>query len=267
MNKTKRAQELGISRRSLYYKPKRESIDTELKIQIESVLNTHPSYGHRRIAIELKLNKKRILRIMHKYCLHPRKRRNSFIKPNDLNRPKSSHKNLIGISCAIRPGTIYVSDFTYIKYQNKFIYLATVVDQFTREIIGVHISRLHDSNLILKALINAIKTNPIPKILHSDQGSEYTSKIYDAFCKDKNILISMSHKGSPWENGYQESLYNNFKLELRDVNRFENISKLIEAIYLQIYYYNYERIHTKLKTSPIKFKQKYLDRLCKKMGT
>lgn len=98
-----------------------------------------------------------------------------------------------------------------------------MVDQFTREIIGTHISRLHDSSLILKALINALKSYPTPKILHSDQGSEYTAKIYDGFCKDKNISISMSHKGSSWENGYQESLYNNFKLELGNVNRFANL--------------------------------------------
>ena len=77
----------------------------------------------------------------------------------------------------------------------------------------------------------------------------------------------MSEKASPWQNGHKESFYGKFKLELEDIDRYESISELIEAIHLQIYYYNNERIHTALKMSPLQFKKKHTDKLSKYLGT
>lgn len=251
LTKKELATELGVSVSSLYYKHKRPLIDLEVKNQIEAVLVEHPAYGHKRIALTLKLNKKRILRVMKKYGIKPyRRRAKKRIKKNDLNKPETIYTNLLFEEQANRPNKIWVSDFTYIKYKEKFIYLATVMDLFTREIVGINISRFHKKELVMGALQNALENYPVPEIIHSDQGSEYDSKAYTDLATGFGIKISMSNKGSPWENGYQESFYSHFKLEGGDLSRFEEIGELLEHLYTQIWYYNNARIHTSLKMTP-----------------
>lgn len=157
---------------------------------------------------------------------------------------------------------IWASDFTYIKFMGKFIYLATIIDVYTREIIGWNISVRHDTRLVLGALKHALtRTGKAPVYLHSDQGSEYDAKRYEDYALGKGIIISMSAKASPWENPFQESFYSQFKIDLGFVSRFEAVEELIEEIYQTIYYYNNQRIHTSLKMSPIIFKQEYENRL------
>jgi len=215
-----------------------------LKTQIEGVLSGHPSYGHKRIALALKLNKKRILRVMHKYHISPyRRRRKKLFKKGDMNRVQMPFKNLIKSISITYPNHVWAQDFTYIKYQNKFIYLATIIDIYTRKVVGFHIANRHDSSLIIQTLENALKHNSKPVILHSDQGSEYDSNIYFQMCSSFGIQVSMSKKSSPWENGYQESFYSHFKVELADPNRFETMTDLLIQIGNLIYYYNNERIH------------------------
>lgn len=234
--------------------------DKALLPVIKQVMSENPSYGHRRIAIALKLNKKRILRIMKKYDLKPAKRR--LKKPrklNDLNKPAAVYKNLVKNLCPITPHAIWVSDFTYISFKDSFVYLAAVTDIFTRMIVGWSISVKHSSDFVLEAVQDAVnRTNTMPHILHSDQGSEYTSHEYLTFAKAKEIEISMSRKSSPWENGYQESFFATFKLELGDPERFETLGELTEAIHLTINYYNRNRIHSKLKMSPYQYYLNYL---------
>src|SRR3989338_4087846 len=143
-----------------------------------------------------------------------------------------------------------------------FIYLATIIDVYTREIIGWNISTIHDANLVLGAIQHVIKrAGKVPVFLHSDQGSEYDAKAYEDYVLGKSIAISMSHKSSPWENAFQESFYSQFKVDLGYVSRFEAVEELIEEIYQTIYYYNNQRIHGSLKMPPVIFKQKYENRL------
>jgi transposase InsO family protein len=95
-----------------------------------------------------------------------------------------------------------------------------------------------------------------PHIVHSDQGAEYSSQEYTKLVQDLGIQVSMSTKASPWENGYQESFYNNFKTDLGlELDRFDDTGHLVEAIHSQINYYNHKRIHTTLKMSPHQFRQ------------
>lgn len=259
------ALKLGVSRSSLYYKRKMKKYDHELYQQILIVLGIHPSYGHKRIALEFPLNKKRILRVMKKFNLKPYRRRTRIPrKKADEGKPVTKWSNEIINFCPIRPNIVWASDFTYIKFEGRFIYLATIIDIYTREIIGWNISVNHDSKLVLGAIIHAIKlTHTIPIYLHSDQGSEYDSKDWENYVLGKNIIISMSHKNSPWENAFQESFYSQFKVDLGYVNRFETIEELIEAIYQTIYYYNNQRIHTSLKMTLYEFKKQYQNRLQK----
>lgn len=236
--------------------------DEKILLQIKQVMSENPSYGHRRIALALKLNKKRILRVMKKHNLKPyRRRTNKPRKLHDENKPDTKISNLIKNFCPIAPNIVWVSDFTYISYQNRFIYLATVMDVFTRQIVGWNILSNHTKDLVIEAFKHAIKqAKSIPQILHSDQGSEYDSKEYFELLVKYEIKISMSRKAAPWENGFQESFYAGFKLDLGDPNRLNNLGELIEAIYQQLYTYNNFRIHTKLKMSPCEFHLNYLNK-------
>lgn len=257
--KAELAQSLGLARSSLYYQPKMLVKDLDLKKEIELVLTNHPSYGHKRIALELKLNKKRVLRVMKLFDLKPYRRRvKAPVKPEDTNKPANRFVNLIRGLCPIAPNVVWVADFTYLKYQGKFIYLATVMDLFTREIVGWNISYHHNKYLVMGALVKAFEqTKTTPKYYHSDQGSEYDSIDHIQLLETNKIHISMSHKSSPWENAFQESFYSQFKVDLGQINRFETSGELIEAILLTLYEYNHHRIHTILKMSPKQFIQNY----------
>lgn len=262
-SKTALAKKLGIARSSLYYKGRLDAVDEELQKQILIVFGIHPAYGHKRIALDFPLNKKRVLRVMKKYGIKPYRRRvKKLRKKEDEGKEATKWKNEIINLCPIRPNVVWASDFTYIKFQGRFIYLATIIDVFTREIIGWDISVRHDTQLVLGAIKHAIKRIEATSVyLHSDQGSEYDAKAYEDYVLGKGIILSMSHKSSPWENAFQESFYSQFKVELGVVSRFETVEELKEEIYQTIYYYNNSRMHTSLKMSPILFKQQYENRL------
>lgn len=222
---------------------------------IEKVWNDFPSYGHKRLAIELKLNKKRILRVMKKFDIKPYRRHRRPFKSSIVS-TYDKYSNIITSASLTRINQIWVTDFTYLWYKNRFIYLATVIDIYNREVVGVCVLNNHSSSLVIQALVSALMNHSKPDIIHSDQGSEYTSEIYTDFCISSGIQISMSAKGSPWQNGYQESFYDKFKIDLGDPNRFETLGELVYEIYRTIYIYNTTRIHTALKMSPREFAKK-----------
>ena len=248
---------MAISTSSLYYKPRLPAKDLELKNQIESILCEHKAYGYRRIAIALNVNHKRVYRIMRLFGIKTKKlRRKSRFKKSKF--AINSAKNLILDLAINSPDQVWVSDFTYLSYKQRFLYLATILDAFTREIIAWNISSRHNKELITTTLFDAInKRNSSPQIFHSDQGSEYRSYDLINALKSKNIKSSMSKKASPWENGKQESFYQKFKFELEDFNSYPDQGELIEAIALQIYYYNHRRIHLALKMPPVAFYQRF----------
>lgn len=268
-NKLLLATLLGINRKRIYYRGIKEAQDLATKEAIVDAHKTHPAYGHKRLALELKANKKKILRVMHKYGIKPprRKRRSHWITES-----VNSHHytNLIKDIVPVRPDQIWVSDLTYLKYQGKFIYLASVEDIFTREIVSARLSDKHDSSLALAVIQAAVgTTGSHPEFFHSDQGSEFMAQVVTSFLESQRVKVSVSDKGSPWQNGYKESFFGRFKDENGDLNRFETLGELVEEIYSYVYYYNHLRIHTKLKMSPVQFKQQFLDadKLSRKRGT
>ncbi len=271
-NKTRLARKLGISRGMLYYRHNRPVADEELKKKILEVLKTHKAYGHKRIAMELNLNKKCILRVMKKFDIKPYRRRKTPRKASDEGKIQSQFPNLIEKFCPIKPNVVWVGDFTWIYFKGVFYYLATVMDLYTSEVIGWSFASHDTAQLVIEAFDDAVKkTGVTPLYFHCDQGSEYDSKEYEILMQEYQIKLSMSRKGHPWENGYQESFYSNFKLELGDPERFNYLGKLVEEIAHAIYYYNHDRIHTSLKMSPVKFKAKSVllnrEYLFKELGT
>jgi len=255
-SKKELAKELGISRQSLYYKPKLPEKDLKLKAEIEKVMADNKAYGHKRISWALNINKKRALRVMKLFSLKPQRRRKRPEKPRDAGQAPMAIPNLVQGIIIDTPNIIWVSDFTYLPYYGKFVYLATLEDVFTRQVVGWEVSTRHNTDLVTQALLNALEHYPAPEIAHSDQGSEYRSETYLNLLKSFSIQPSMSQKASPWQNGHQESFYSGFKLELGHPECYPTLGELIEAMARQIHYYNNQRIHTALRCPPAVFAQR-----------
>lgn len=249
-SKTAIAKEMGIARSSLYYQPKMPTKDLLLKTQIENVWTDHPAYGAARLSMHFKINKKRIIRVMKVFKMKVKRRRKIPVKKRDIGQKPTTVPNLIQTETSERINDIWAADFTYLPFYGKFIYLSTIMDVLTREIIAWDTSRRHDSELVLKTLIQGIKKRGKPKIFHSDQGSEYRGEIFQTGLKRYEVKQSMSAKSSPWQNGFQESFYSGFKVDLGHPESNESSGELIEAIAKTIHYYNHNRIHTALKMPP-----------------
>lgn len=255
ITKTEQSGVLGISRSNLYYQSKQAAKDEATKITIEEALRYHPSYGHKRLASHLSMGKNRIKRVMKLYDIKPYRRRGKKwlkLKADGLDYP-----NLIKDVVPTYQGHIWASDFTYLWFLGAWLYVATIIDLYTRKIVGLAISRNHDRWLVQTALFDALRHNRRPHIIHSDHGSEYKSRDYQGLLQQVGITPSMAAKGCPWQNGYQESFYSQFKIELGDQGRFSSVGELTATIYQQIYYYNNQRIHSALNMAPNAFAGQY----------
>ena len=254
--KTTLAKKLGVSRSSLYYKPKKPVSDEEDKAKIVAVMEAHPAYGARRVGWALRMNRKKTQRLMRAHGLKPKIRRGfRLVKLDDLGRPATRVENILKVICPIRANVVWAGDFTSFWFIDRFWHVATVIDVYTREIVGWHIANHHTAGLIIEAFQDAARrSGTAPTYFHSDQGSEYVSGAYESLLASYGAQPSHSRKGSPWQNGCQESFYSNFKLELGDIKRLDHIGQLIEAVHRQIRYYNHERIHSAHKMPPSVFR-------------
>lgn len=259
-NKSRLARELGVSRASLYYHHKMPAKDEALRRQIEGVMLEHPGYGSPRVAIALGIDDKRVARVMRKFGLKPARRSKTPRKPDDEGRESLSHPNMLARLSPIAPDVVWASDFTFISYRGEFVYLCTVIDVFTGEVVGFNISRTHDARFVRLAIERAIqRTGTVPFWLHSDQGSEYASDTISSWLVSLGVSISMNPKGSPWCNGSQESFFGRFKVEFGDFHRFDTLAELLEALYEQLNYFSNRRIKTKLKMPPAQFREQWLE--------
>lgn len=250
-SKTLIAKALGISRSAIYYQSKKLAKDWELKTKIEETLSNFPSYGYRRVALHLHVNKKRAQRVMKLFGVRAYRRRGR--KPRKKGFAKMFFPNLLKTNYPKHANHIWVSDFTYIPFKGKFLYLATVMDLFTREVVGWSVLTNHSASLVLEAIFTALNYHSSPDIFHSDNGKEYGSRMFIRVLTEFGIHISRSQKSSPWENGYQESFYSQFKVDLGDPERFKTLGELVYEIHLLIWKYNHTRIHSALKMPPILF--------------
>jgi putative transposase len=242
---------LGIARSTLYYCKKKPAEDWSLKCRIEGVLRDFPAYGHRRIALHLRINKKRIQRVMQLFGIKPYRRRGrKWRKPS---KDAVYYPNLLMLVTPSFESHVWVADFTYLSWKGRTVYVATVMDVFTRKIVGLSVGTTHAVPLVMQALCHALHDHTRPFLFHSDNGSEYNARSFRALLIELGIQISRSKKGCPWENGYQESFYDKFKVELGDPNRFETLGELVAEIYRTVYRYNSVRIHSALKMSPHEF--------------
>jgi transposase InsO family protein len=202
-------------------------------------LNT---YGYRRITDELKdrgyqINHKKVARIMNKYGLKPvyvktsqssNQHYQENIKPDLLQRDFNQRG--------------WVTDVTYLIYQNKRAYLSTILDLETRKIIAYQINSKNDNQLVLDTLNKAIKKKNLNGlIIHSDQGSQYVSHEYKEVCASNGILISMSRKGTPLDNAVIESFHSLLKKETLYNNDIKSLTEYIVLVNKWLRFYNTKR--------------------------
>ena len=268
MSKKGEAKVLGVSRGSLYYKSKLAEKDEVLRQEIEQVMIANPGYGYRRVALELGVNKKRAQRVMQKYQLKALRRAKIPVKSDDRGKEALLYPDITKRLSPIAPDVIWASDFTYIKFHGNFVFLCTVIDLFTREVLGCSVMTSHTTELVIRAFNKALeKYGEAPKYLHSDQGSEYTSDVILHRLAALSVLPSLTPKSSPWRNGSQESFFGRLKVEFGDFERFQTLPELIEAIYHYIAYYNQQRIHSAIKNKPSTFRKEWNQRHIHNLST
>jgi len=233
--------------------------------QIESILEEFTGYGYRRVAKELKdrgtpVNKKRVQRVMQEHRLQRRPKRR-YIRTTDSNHAFTVHPNLVRKSVVTRPDQVWAADITYVRMERGFVYVAILMDVFSRKIIGWALSRMLHAKLTVEALKSALKTRKVqPGIIHhSDRGTQYACEEYTQVLKDHGFTISMSRKGNPYDNAKLESFMKTLKTEEVYLNEYEsehearqNIGRFIDQIY------NVKRLHSAIGyTSPAKFEDEF----------
>ena len=237
--------------------------DMNLRDAIQRVALEWPSYGRPRITAELRrrgweVNPKRVYRLMREdnlLCVRKRK----FVVTTDSNHGRRVYPNLAGEMALTGIDQLWVADITYIRLQSEFVYLAVVIDAYSRRVIGWALDRTMEDDLTLAALRKALELRrPAPGLVHhSDRGSQYASGDYTDLLKTSGCQISMSHKASPWENGGCESWMKTLKSEEVYRQEYRDLSEaraLIAQFIDEIY--NQKRLHSALGyRPPVEFEQ------------
>jgi len=240
-------------------------VEMRIKDEMQKIAIEFPRYGYRRMTIDLHnrgyhVNHKKILRLMQEDNLLCVKK---HFKPltTDSNHNHKVYPNMIKNREIKQPNQVWASDITYIQLADEFVYLAVMLDLFTRRCIGWQLGRHIDTQLTLSALDQALKHrwNPdLPGIIHhSDRGVQYASNLYVDRLKEHNFRISMSRKGNPYDNAFVESFIKTLKYEEVYLNEYETFSDALENIGRFIDdVYNKKRLHSSLGyKSPEAFEQ------------
>jgi putative transposase len=234
-----------------------EDADIDLRDEVQRIALEWPCYGWRRMTAELRrrgwtVNHKRVRRIMREdnlLCL----RRRKFVVTTDSNHHRPVYPNLAAELVLTGLNQLWVADITYIRLELEFVYLAVVIDAFSRRVIGWALDRTVEDELTLTALRMALEARrPSPGLVHhSDRGSQYASGDYTDLLKANGCQISMSHKASPWENAGCESWMKTLKSEEVYRQEYRNMAEArscIERFIEKVY--NEKRLHSALNYCP-----------------
>lgn len=220
---------------------------------IQRICLEWPRYGYRRVEAALKrmghvVNGKRVLRLMRMdnlLCL--RKRR--WIRTTNSSHGYRIYPNLAREMVVTRLNQLWVADITCVRLAREFVYLAVILDAFSRRVIGWALSHHIDSALCLTALTMALRARtPAPGLVHhSDRGVQYASDDYVAALNANGITISMTRKGNPYDNAIAESFIKTLKYEEVHINEYADISEAHQSIghFLELVY-NHNRLHSSL---------------------
>ena len=263
-------QALDYPRSSFYYRPKVRD-ESKLENAILDTAAAWPVYGYRRITEQLhreewNVNHKRVYRIMREMGLQNQKQHKKQFTTNSQHHFRR-FPNLVKDLTIQRPDHVWVSDITYIRLKRSFVYLAVIMDVFTRGIRGWHLSRDLDQELTLSALRKALEKG-LPEIHHSDQGLQYAAREYVTELQDARVMISMTDLGAAWQNGYAERLIRTIKEEEVDLTEYQDfwdayyqIGNFLEDVYMN------KRIHSALEyMTPSEFETHWLIQRIKSPG-
>lgn len=247
---------IGLSPSTYYHRPKRsresrEREDAELRDGIEAVQQDFPRAGYRTVQRYLRrrgrwVGERKIRRIMKQFSLHAGIKR-AFVHTTDSNHSHRVYPNLLPGMCLTNVNQAWAADLTYIRIVNGFVYLAVILDLFSRKVIGWAISKHIDAELALSALRQAIEMRQPPPgcVHHSDRGVQYLCHAYVALLNAHGFSISNSAKGNPYHNAFAESFMKTLKQEevyLANYETYldvlENLPTFIEEVY------NEKRVHS-----------------------
>jgi len=242
--------------------------DEELQAYIERIAGQWPTYGYRRVTAQLRregvapVNSKRVRRLMRALGLagHLPQRR---CRTTNSDHPYPRYPNLVAGLAITEPDAVWVADITYVRLQREFVYLAVLMDVYTRSIRGWELSRHLDQALTLATLERALAAGHQPGIHHSDQGVQYAANAYTARLEQLGTQMSMAEQGEPRQNGYAERLMRTIKeeevalTEYRDfADAYAQIGRFLDDVYQR------KRIHSALGyLTPAEFEAAYQTRL------
>lgn len=251
---------LDCPRSTVYYEPQAKPSDGSLMAAIDQILMRYPFYGYRRVLHQLRREGwpvgehvvRRVLREMgHRPSVGKVRVQTTHSQHNYHRYP-----NLIRGMQAQRPNDIWVADITYIRYGRQFWYLAVILDACTRGVRGWHLSdSLEADTLTVTALHQALTCYEAPRIFHSDQGSQYACGQHIDLLLDYGVLISMSDKGDPTQNGLAERFMRTLKEEHVDYTEYRDYEDALTQLryWLEVEYMT-ERIHSALAyKTPLEF--------------
>jgi putative transposase len=258
---------LGLPRATFYRLMKSDQFqaisESKLLVELKQLAKDFPSYGYRRLRAELcklgyQVSRKKVLSLMRQHRLLC-KRRRRYIATTDSNHGCKVYPNLAPQICLTAVNQLWLSDITYIRLPDRFIYLAVTMDSFSRRVIGWSLSNRIDTKLTLDALNMAIGRRGAPLYHHSDRGVQYASTEYAAALASHQVQMSMSRTGNPYDNARMESFMKTLKYELvyrDDYRTFDQAKKsLTEFLGAE---YNDLRIHSALDyLTPTEFETKH----------
>jgi putative transposase len=248
---TRQCKLLSINRSSLYYKnrPVFDKEDIKIMNAIDEIYTKHPYYGYRRMYHELKsrefgIGKKKtasLMKRMNIIALYPRRKR---INTSEQDETHKVYPYLLKNIEIEKTNHVWASDITYIRLNNGFAYLCTIMDLKSRAIVAHRLSPAMDETLVVDTIADAIGKYGAPKIFNSDQGSQYTAKRTIELLKKYNISISMDAKGRCFDNIYMERFFRSLKQENVYPSRYETLKEAKIGIKNYIDTYNYDRLHS-----------------------